>query len=273
MIRRILLPLDDSPSAQTATQYAIEMYHRHQAYITTMAIVDQPGIEHAMTSRGIGGSSFARAGREEMLREGEDKAFNLLAQFGELCNQEGIPHLDREVLDGPVHAIIEGSHYVDMIVMGVASCQPFDKEDPTETARMVARETSCAVLTAPDHYRPIRKAVICFNGSVPSARVMQKYTYLHPFDVDELTLVAAGEGDTHLQDSLERAAQYLEAHGHNPSIELLPGSKHDIPDYIHNTDTDLVVLGPHSGKIKAFFFGSLTQKLFRQREVALFMFD
>lgn len=273
MIRRILLPLDDSPSAKTAMQYVVELYHKHGAYLTAMAIVDRPGIESAMVSMGIGSSSYAREGREKMLQTSEVKAFDMLSQFGELCNREGIPHIDREVLDAPVQAIIQGSHYVDLVVMGVASCQSYSEEDPTETARVVARDASAAVLTIPDQYRSIRKVVICFNGSVPAARVMHRYAHLKPFDVDDLVVLGAGNDEAFLDNTLYNAASYLEAHGHAPRVVKLGGNKASIPNYIEQEDVDMVVLGPHSGKIKSFFFGSLTKQLFREREVALFMFD
>lgn len=273
MIRRMLLPLDNSASAHSAMQYAIELYHRHKAFISAMAIIDRPGIERAMTSMGIGSSSFAKEGREDMMHEQEKKAYDLLAHFGDLCHQEGIPHLDREVMDAPLHALIESSHYVDLVVMGVSSCQAYNQEDETGTVKKVAKEASCPILTTPDIYKPIKKVAICFDGSVPAARVMHQFVYLQPFASEELFLVTADSGKAS-KEHLDMAAQFLRSHGHFPQLVVLPGRANTvIPQFVSQLQIDLIVLGPHSGTMKKLFFGSLSESLFKRRDIAMFMYD
>lgn len=274
MIRRLLLPLDNSPSAYSAMQYAVDLYHRHKSFLSAMAIIDRPGIEKAMTSMGIGASNFAKEGREDILHAEEKKAYDLLAYFGDLCQQEGIPHVDREIMDAPLNALIGASHYVDVIVMGVSSCQPYNQEDETATVKQVAKEASCPILSTPNQYRPIRKVAICFDGSVPAARVMHQYVYLHPFATEDLFLVSADGGSPSGRETLDQAALFLRSHGLFPQTVMLSGrARVAVPEFVEQQQIDLVVLGPHSGTIKKLFFGSLSEKLFQRRDVALFMYD
>ena len=55
---QILLGLDGSPHAQAATEYACQIALAHNAAITGVAIIDQPGIQSSSGPVPIGGTHY-----------------------------------------------------------------------------------------------------------------------------------------------------------------------------------------------------------------------
>ena len=57
---KILLGLDGSPHAQAATEYACQIALAHNAAITGVAIIDQPGIQSSSGPVPIGGTHYEK---------------------------------------------------------------------------------------------------------------------------------------------------------------------------------------------------------------------
>lgn len=272
MIRRILLPLDTSHSAQTAIQHTMDIHEQHPFFISAMAILDRNGILREREAKRIGATVNFDGRAASMLEDEEQKMMDMLARLNSYCIQCGISHMDREISHGSVEDLIEQSKYYDMIAMGLDSLLPFGEEDPELTIRRIVQESCCPVLGFPKKYKPIRRVAIGFNGSMPSARILHQYAHLNPFEVDMIHVVSVG--DTEKPHDLALACDYLRAHGFHVHIAKLQGSVHKaISNYLLEQNIDLVALGPHSGTIKKFFFGSLTETLMKQGNISMFLYN
>lgn len=272
MIRRILLALDTSFGAQTSIQHSMDIYQQHPFFVTAMAVLDRKGILRERESRRIGATPNFTGDARTLLEDQENLMNDMLARFNSYAVQCGVSHMDREIKRASVEDIIEQSKYYDMIAMGIDSLLPFGDDNPELTINRIVKESCCPVLGVPKKYRPIRRVAICFNGSMPSARVLHQYAHLNPFDIDMIYLVSVGETDP--PESIARACDFLRSYGFHVHIANLKGSvKKAITQYVKDQSIDLIALGPHSGSIMNFFFGSLTEALLKRDDVAMFLYS
>lgn len=276
MIRRLLLPIDTHPSSEIAIRYAMELYRRQRCAISAISVVDIPGIESRTFGIGIGVSSYVKEGREELIHQEEAKAQAALVRFERACAAEKIPVSDTEVFSSPIQAILQAGHFFDLIAMGIGSCPSQKVEDDTDTLRKLIRKSSTPVLAIPETYRPVKRALICFNHTGPSARALHLFALLQPFLLDEVlitTVTTPSERSTD-QHLLDQAVHFLHAYGLPARAVLLEGKpRKAIPDFVDHEGLDLVVLGAHSGgsSLREFFIGSLADELIRRRTVPLFV--
>ncbi|RKU33096.1 hypothetical protein C6499_02005 [Candidatus Poribacteria bacterium] len=108
---QILLGLDGSPHAQAATEYACQIALAHNAPITGVAIIDQPGIQSSSGPVPIGGAHYDVKLEDQLLEETQAEAKAILDDFAHsLVTRSGHP-------DTVVKSYI-AENDIDMLVMG-----------------------------------------------------------------------------------------------------------------------------------------------------------
>lgn len=286
MLKRILVVLDFGIDTSVATQYAIEIAQRHDAEVTGLALVDQRGIRSEATGAGLGAMYYAEKLQHQLSDEARAQARHLLRSFAAELDEAGIRHAADHVEEGvPFERIVEDMKYHDLLIAGHESHFFYPSRDKrTRTMDEVVEKGAAATLVVEDTYRPIRRVLVAYNGSVSAARAMQKFAELSPMDKDHLEIELvhvreSGDNDeagAESQLTLGLAKAYLDAHGF-PSVEgtSLPGRdpKARLLEHASRTRADLIVAGAHSKSgIKEFFLGSTASGLIDDAEVPLFLY-
>lgn len=279
MLKRVLIPIDDTPYSEAAIQYGFDLYHRHKCFLSAIAIVDVPGIVSATIPMGIGTSWFAHEGRSELLKEEDERARDVLSRFAHLCATEKIPNVDVEMFSAPVESILRMGCYFDLVLMGMGAYPISTEEDVTHTFRKVIHHTSAPVLGAPSSYHPIRRGMICFDGGATAAKALHLFALLRPYDLEDLTLLSVIEkkkdGEHERFEQLQAmASEFLHGYGFDMRQVILEGKPQQvIPDFAEQYKQDLIILGPHTKRVKEWFFGSVTNQLLQTRTKTLFVYD
>jgi nucleotide-binding universal stress UspA family protein len=281
MLKRILFPLDGGADSAAAGHQVIDIARRHGAFVTAMAVVDRPGIDRALKPMGIGVSHLARDARAWLLRQNEREAEIALATFARRLGAAGVANVETEEFAGPVDAIVAESRFFDVVVMGVRALDSLQKEDPSATLQEVVKRSVAPVLAVagPELHpgsREVKHVAVCFDGSPQAARALQAYARLAPYGTAVATTVltvSEREGDDEGSVLLDRAANFLLAHGHSPFVKHLAGKARDeIVSFVAENGVDLLVMGAYGRSgLRALFFGSLTEHLIRRTDVALFI--
>lgn len=277
MLKRILFPLDGSADSETAGHYVLEIARRYDAFVTAMAVVDRPGIERALRPMGIGVSHLAHDARDWLIRENEREAEAALTGFTKRMAAAGVQNVDVEEYAGPVEAIVTESRFFDLVVMGERAIPSMGDEEDTSTLLEVVQRSAAPVLAVGSPFRNVRHVLVCFDGSAQAAAALTQYARLSPFGKEPATTVLAvtekGDDDEQMRMNVDRAANYLQAYGHNPFVKHVEGHPGDeIPAFAAANDVDLVVVGAYGRKgLRGFFFGSLTQRLIHDTKVPLFL--
>lgn len=285
MIKRILVALDFDSDTTVATQYAIEIAQRNDAEVTGLAIVDQKGIESESAGAGLGAMYYAEKLQEKFSAEARAQAHHLLREFTGELDRAGVRHVDDHVSEGvPFERIVEDMKYHDLLVVGDKTHFFYpDRDRPTHFLNDIVRQGAAATLVAEAEYRPIRKALIAFDGSLTAARTMQKFAQLNAFDAGSLEVavlhVREHGGDEARAESellLRLAKSYLLPHGF-ARVEAMSvegaGVQRTILSYAERSQADLVVAGAYAKSgLSTFFFGSTAKGLIEECRLPLFLY-
>lgn len=285
MLKRILVALDFDTDTSVATRYAIEIAQRSGAQVTGLALVDRKGIRDVASGAGLGAMYYAEKLQLALSDEARAQAHHLLQGFAEELDRANVPHQGDHVEEGvPFERIVEDMKYHDLLIAGHESHFFYPHRDKrTRTMDEVVEKGAAATLVVEAAYRPIRRVLVAYDRSVSSARAMQKFAELNPFDAEHLAVeivnVRDGDGDEASAESelmLSLAKSYLDAYGY-ASVEAtsLPGghAKNRLLDHADRTRADLIVAGAHSRSgLKEFFFGSTASGLIDDAELPLFLY-
>jgi len=272
MLKRILIPLDPSPYTRTALEMGCAIARWHDAEITGLVILDIPGIRKSVGPVPLGGLHFAEELTAHRRQVAEDRIHQLLTDFRSKCQQEGVRHREAEFQGRPSEFIIRESLYFDAVIMGLRTYFRFDVDDhPGDTLADMLDHTVTPVYGVPESFTlpqdPGEKlqVLITFDGSLPAARALQRFTQLVQPEQMAVTLLTA-HGDPEVAHFCQdRAADYLQAHGVTDIQRII--TEDDILEVLDTgtlEDYHLVVAGAHAKKgLFDFVLGSVVHHLIK----------
>ena len=283
MIRRILVGLGDAKSVASEVQHAVELAQVHGAELTGITLVDAQAasppaeIATAGTSgrmRTYGASGWARELAHDKWEDLKAQTEASLKQFAEICEAKGIIHRSEVIQGDPFEFIVSRSRYFDLFISGMKRIFDYSILDETSDAlvRLVANGVR-PILTVPEEFRPIRRILIAYSGSVDSAKTMKKFIQSQLFPVPALKIVTIDQPPSEARSLLLDAAAYCRAHGYRPEIDL--NSDHMTQNLLGIADdwgADLIVLGNSDrGILSRLFFRDTSLDIIRESDRALFL--
>ncbi len=287
MLKRILIPLDDSKYSSNALEEACALAKYHDAEVTGIVVLDVPGIHSHTGPVPIGGSYFAKE-MEKSLRERADKhVFELLDKFELFCRKEGVRYRRAPSQGMPSNKILQKSLFYDLLIMGMRTYFHWDadvNEEDGDSFEHILEHSITPIIAVPKNYsieRPYKKnmplnALIAFDGSIESCRALQRFaqlTYSFTELEDNVHIVMSDDNVEKAEDYLDKVVQYLHAHG----IENV--TKHATDENIIKTIDEkymnwahYIVLGAHLKRgVFDFIAGSLTRYLIKEEKVPVFI--
>ncbi len=274
MIRRILVPLDPSAYTVAALKYACDIAKAHDAEITGLTILDVPGIEHSIGGIPLGGFYYAEKLGNKMEKEARERIQDLVTQFKEKCEEEGVKHREAETLGAPAEQIVHEATFYDLVIMGLRTYFHFETQDkPGDSLNKVLDHAVMPLLAVPDNYKPIKKVLFAFDGSLPAAHALQDLVHLLDVSTFEILLLTAGDDEEIAKHYLDQAEEYLKAYSIEnvkkewTSQDIIPALEEKYLEW-----ADLVVVGAHSKKgLIDFLTGVLTDHLIKITTKPLFL--
>jgi len=273
MIKRILLPLDFSKYSDAALQYACYIAKRQEAEITGMVVVHVPGIVMPIGPLLMGVANWSGDMDQHAIEDVNDSIRALLRNFHQVCKREGVQHSETEVQGTTPDQIMFQSIFYDLVIMGFRTSYSLKKQDVEISLDSLLSHSITPVLAVPLEFKPIKKVLLAFDGSMQAARAMQRFSHLARVkDAETTVLMSHPEQDT-ASYYLNKAEEYLKAHGLN-SVKKEWTNKNIITvirdQYLN--EVDMVITGVHSkGLIKDFVLGSLTKFLISEAKKPLFL--
>ncbi|MFC1564839.1 universal stress protein, partial [candidate division KSB1 bacterium] len=115
MIKRILVPLDNSKFCESAVATGCYMARYYDAELTAITVLDIPGIEDSVGPVPVGGSAYAKELREHKKKEAHETLEKVLANFGETCERERVKHRIIQESGEPAEEIICYAMLYDLV--------------------------------------------------------------------------------------------------------------------------------------------------------------
>ncbi len=251
MIKRILLGLGGTPYTTVAIQRAVGLAKRFEAEITGVTVVDIERLPRGgMVPKGaLDAAGKTDAQRVHVTKESIEDA---ISDFESACAAEGIKYrVKQERQQSPFDLMISLARYHDLMIFGLRSIFEYNVsavdlsiEEPRDTlARLIAAGVR-PIIAVSSEFRPIRKAMIAYSGSMESAKTMKRFVQLRLWDDVKLKVVNFQSSEEKAQRLLFDASEYCLAHGFHVEHEWNPGSPKDfLLPMATLWQADMIVLG------------------------------
>lgn len=245
MIKRILVGLGGTPFTKVSTHCATELARLHQAQTTGVTVVDISKLGKVGPVP-AGAGFYAQRMRErqsQVTREGIEAA---VAAFKEQCGNQKVVcrRIEYEQKD-PFTAMIAEARYNDLTLFGLRSIFDYGfTSDPDKAIVKLISQGVRPILAVADTYRPVKKALVAYSGSMESAKAIRHFLHLKPWPDVSLHLVHFREGAEPEPHLLKDAADFCMAHGFKVHTDQVDGqARKDLLPFAQNIDADLIVMG------------------------------
>lgn len=264
MLKRIFLPLENSPSTMAALNYACFISSRQNAVVTAGIFMD---IENVNSSLG----TFIPNGTVKWCRELPHKIKDLakptveylIHNFKEACKRNGVEYTFENEIGMPGAWITNLSNYYDIIVTGLKSDFSLVKRNKGITfLQKILLGSATSILAVPDYFKKIRNVIIAYDGSISASRALQRFVHFADFSDLNIIIVTSSKNISWAENNTKRAKEYLLSYG--AKNVLTDYTEMEIVKVLQSSyfdSSDLIVLGAHSQSLKDIFIGSVTKKL------------
>ena len=273
-IRKILVPLDPSDYAKTATDYACRISHAFDSTVTGLTVLDSPEIRSSVFPSQYGYGALVQESINIHTINAQKKIDQIENRFLEYCREHNVIVSEIEEEGIPADLILEAATLFDLMVVGLRTFFHFEtRKGDGELLTKILGRTSTPILAVPARPKPLKKVLIAYDGSPASARAVRDFTLLaQPFDM-EVDLFLSDNNRAQLDFHANKLNYYLNDH-EIPVSRVIRYS--DVPiaaiEEGLTKDYDLIVCGMHSrSPLHEFFVGSFARRLIEQQENALYL--
>lgn len=277
MIRRILIPLDESPYTDSVLRWAFRVAKVTKAELTGQAMLDIAGIEKSIGAVPVGGIHFAEHLVEAKKQDAFEHIRKMLDNFKDKCEKEGVAYRLANYQGSPSDRISMSSMYYDLVGIGLRTFYSFEEEQkPGSSLEDVLCQTITPIVALPEHFswpEDKIKMVVAYDGSLPSARALHRFTEFVDLADFDITILMSHKDRDFARLHLNKAEAYLTAHGFSDIHKVW--TSENIIEIMENqylVHTTGIVLGVHSrSPLVSFFVGSLSRYLIQRGDKVLFL--
>ncbi len=280
MLKSILFPIDASEASNYAGESAIHICksfaaHKESVALTTLGVVDRPGIEKPEPTP-MGGGGFKEKRDHALLEDARQKIGHALDTFKKRCNQADTDVEIKSQEGDPEELIQEAALLHDMIVIGKNTNFHFETTEETglTVGRLVKGHPRPALIT-PTEPTEGQNVLLAYDGSIPCSHSIHFWVLLGLHHAGSEVHITSVDRDHQRAIGLcEEARLFLSRHGVKARVHPVESS--DVVGSILNTagkvSTGTIVMGAYgTGGLKAAFFGSTTKELYDASPYSLFM--
>ena len=245
MIKRILVGLGGTPFTKVATQAATELARMHQAQTTGVTVVDARKLAKVGPVP-LGAGFYAQRMRETKQQVTQKGIEAAIETFKKHCADQQV--ICRRIMHeegDPFSAMISEARYSDLTIFGLRSIFDYGfTEDPDQAIIKLVSQGVRPILAVADNYRPIKKALIAYSGSMESAKAIRHFLHLKPWPDVRLHLVHFNERSAKEPFLLKDADDFCQAHGFETQTDLVEGqARTGLLTFARKVDADLIVMG------------------------------
>lgn len=278
MYKNILLCTDGSPAADVATDCAIWLAGKltariHALYVTDIRVLEGPWL--ADLAGAVGAQPYAALvpRLQDIHRE---KADSLLGTVGKNCQAHGVAFELAHETGNLIPTMLQYEHNADLVVLGQRGehAQWSGEMLGSSVERMIRASIKPALIT-PDTFRPIRRILIAYDGSLGAKKALHDGLDLAAKLDADIFLMTACYRDTEETAStiLQEAQQQALARNLKVHVQLTHGDAEvQILYWADQGQADLIVMGAYGHtRIREFVLGSTTHQVIRKATVPVLL--
>jgi nucleotide-binding universal stress UspA family protein len=244
MIKRILVALSGTPCTSSAIAHGIELAKSHNAELTGVTVFDIDRLQDVGPIP-IGGATAAHNLGEHRMALAKEQIEDSITEFEKACCDAEITHrVIRETGDS-AKCLLDDWRYHDITVIGLRGLFEYGVlHDHSDIALDVIGNGLRPLLAVSEQYRPIKSALVAYDGSPLAARAMKAYCMLGIWKPMPTTVACFKGQDGDANRLLSDAASYLTSHTiptTTKRIEEKP--RNAILEEMYACNADLLVMG------------------------------
>jgi len=168
-----------------------------------------------------------------------------IALFESNCNSENITHRVLRETGDSAQRLIEDWRYQDLTIIGLRGLFEYGViNNHGHLVLDVIGHGLRPLLAVADNYRPIKSAMIAYEGSPLAARAMKAFCMLDIWDPMPTTITCFGNQEEEASELLEQAGSYVESHGFSHSTVFREDNPREhILDAVEDCGADMLVMG------------------------------
>ncbi len=268
MIKSLLVAVDSSAHAQAALEHALELSKAYQARLTGLYVLDirylemPPYLDYSYSFEAVP-PTLAPLDVMDKFRE---KSERILSDFRGAVGRAGLVVETRTEEGVPGQVIADVGESYDLIVMGKrGEHAKWGRDLLGSTAETVARRSATPVLLVEEKSRPVKSALVLFDGSHPSNRGLKLAADLAVHTAAVLRVLTVDDDAERGQATLNEARAYLEPLGLNTGYSVLPGPiVKAATASLADDPADLVIVGMRGhSPLHHLILGRTTEQLMR----------
>ncbi|MDJ0782254.1 MAG: universal stress protein [Desulfosarcinaceae bacterium] len=245
MIRTILIGLGGTPFTNVAIERAVELARIHQAIITGVTVFNPEAIQRVGPVP-VGGGAYAQRMRDRRRKVTEETVAEAIERFHSRCRTGGIPARVEQEKGDPFTLMAKRARFSDVTIFGLRSLFDYGitSEPKAALINLVAQGVR-PIIAVSERFRPIRKALIAFNGTMSAAKALRRFVQLNPWPGTAVEIVHFTPSPTEEdRRDLVEASEYCQAHGFTVDTVVRSEDPRDgLLAYAQETKADLIVMG------------------------------
>ena len=278
MIKTILVGIDGSEHARTATLYAMWLAQRLDGRAIGLHVVDIVSIEGSFFHDISGSLGFEPYLDFSSKMRGvlQERGKTLLEAFAEVATQH---HVRADTVLGMgivANEIVERARTADLVVIGRRGLnERFSTGLLGGTAESATRRCPKPVLVTPLQFAEVKHPVLAYDGSARAATAMQYAAELCAVLKLPLTVLTVNRDEEQGRRILSEAASYLQPYNIETKLELQEtgNAPERISNFIRERDHDLLFIGAYGhSRIIEMVLGSTTEYVLRNADCPVFLY-
>lgn len=275
MIKSILVGLGTSATAESVTQHAMDIAKPRAAELVGLAVTDPLRLEWlGPRPMGVG----VTAASADLVRQRLVRAAAEIQAAGELfatrCRGANVAHRITEEAGDPFEIAADLVRYHDMCVFGLRGLFEHDVvPEPRDALERLVSEGVRPILAVAEQYRPIRRVLVAYSGSLESAKTFKHFVHSGLYADVPVRIVHFGDDAQAATRRLEKAAAFFTAHGRAVETDHAGGSAdRELLPYAEAWQADLIVAG-NSAKnlLLRRVFGETALRLLRESPLPIYL--
>jgi nucleotide-binding universal stress UspA family protein len=276
-MKKIIAAFDGLRFSEATMRYAIDLTLHTNATLVGVFLDDLTHHSYRFADV-IAESGGVSDSLIQELNDKEEEVRDLsVEKFKAACQNEKVKygvHRDRNVA---IQELLHESIYSDLLIIeNKESFNPYDKKMPATFMQDLLEDVQCPVLVVPEHYRPVEKIVLLYDGEPSSVYAAKMFSYLLPslksLRIEVLTITNIKENLRIPDKRLIR--EFTKAHYPLADYVIFKGNAEvEIMHYLRQQKESLLaVLGAYKrGRVSRWFKHSMADSLMANVPVPLFI--
>ncbi len=275
-MKKIIAAFDGLKYSESCRDYAISLAKISNSHLVGVFLDDKTYTGYKIYDLvGTEGTSESKMRKnDELDRETRHRSAE---NFEKICQQTG---LDYSIHHDKLIAIRELKHesiYTDLLVIDAnETLTHYPEKIPTRFIRDLLSDAHCPVMIVPQHFKPIEKIVLLYDGEPASVQAIKMFSYLLPqlkkLDTEVISVNPPGS-TLHLPDN-KLMKELMRRHFPGVKYTVIQGwPEHDIIRRVKELHANsLVVLGAYKrSTVSRWFTESMADMLMKEVNLPLFI--